>query len=339
MPASTVLAGLPLSVLHGARALGLDGDALLRIAGLRAEDLSDPDARVPEASFLTMLEAIERQEQVPDFGLQLGAAFRIDALGAVGYAISAADNLELALRTLVRFGRLVHEETLYRCELTAAGLYFGRALDPRYAKIRHSAVTSLAGSLVLARTLTGRADIAPARIQFQHARPIDAARYDAFFGIPVEFDAAETAILLPAWTAALPLARQDPSLFAYLSRHAESLLARLPPRDESLADRVRKLVTETLRSGTMTMETIARRLALSERTLQRRLHDEGTTFAELVDETRRALAERYLHERQLAVYEVALLLGYSEPSAFVRAFRRWTGTTPLEFRERGPASP
>ncbi len=333
MSSSTVLAGLPQNVLNGARALGLDADALMQLAELRPEDLTDPDARVPEQKFLTLLDAIERQDQVPDFGLQLGRAFRVEALGAVGYAISAADNLESALRTMIRFARLVHAETMYRCEITEAGLFFGRALEERYARLRHSTVTSLSGTLALSRMLTGRADIAPLRVQFQHARPALADRYDAFFGVPVEYDAAETAIVLPAWSASLPVVRNDPSLFAYLSRHAESLLARLPPGEETLADRIHKLVTETLRSGTVTMEGVAKRLAMSDRTLQRRLQEEGTTFARVVDDTRRALANSYLEDPRLAVFEVALLLGYSEPSAFFRAFRRWTGKTPQEFRQ------
>lgn len=344
MSSSTVLAGLPLNVLHGARAFGLDTDALLQAAGLRMEELADPEARVSEDKFMTLLEAIERQDRVTDFGLQMGLAFRLETLGAVGYAMSAADNLELAVRTLIRFGRLVHEETMYRCEVTEAGLYFGRVLEPRYAAIRHSTVMSLVGTLVLSRALTGRNDLMPMRVQFQHPRPPEAERYDAVFGTAVEFGSGETAIVLPAWCCALPLVRPDPALFAYLSRHAETLLARLPPRAETLADRVRRLITETLRSGTTTMESIAKRLAMSERTLQRRLQDEGTTFAAIVDETRRALARGYLEDRALAVYEVALLLGYSEPSPFIRAFRRWTGQTPQEFRQadatgRGPASP
>ena len=333
MTTSTVHAGLALNVLQAARALGLDTDALMRPAGLRWDEVRDPDGRLAEDKFLGVLEAIERQDQVPDFGLQLGREFRIETLGAVGYAISAAENLELALRTLIRFSRLVHQETMYECRVSDAELYFGRALDARYARIRHSTVMSLAGTLTLARTLTGRTTLAPLRIQLQHARPADAARYDEFFGVAVEFDAIVTAITLPGWAAPLPLVRHDPGLFTYLSRHAEALVASLPTRGETVADRVRTLVMEVLRTGTVTKAGVARRLALSERTLQRRLSEEGTSFAQLVDDVRRALAHEYLADRRLAVYEVAGLLGYSEPSAFFRAFRRWTGKTPLEVRQ------
>ncbi len=329
---STVPAALPLSILEGARALGLDVDELARELGLGWDDLRDPDARVPEAVYLDTLDALEQRYELVDFDV-MSSILHVEALGALGYAMAAANDLEHALRTLTRFGRLAHEDTVYGCEVSESELWFGRALAPRYAKMRYTATTCVASALSQARKLTGRQDLVPVRVHFQHPRPLEAERYEAFFGAPVEFASEATAIVFPGWAASLPLVRQDPSLFAYLSRHAEALLAHLPPREDALADRVRELVADTLRSGTLTQARVAKRLALSERTLQRRLRDEGTSFAEIVDETRRALAHDYLREPGLAMYEIALLLGYSEPSAFFRAFRRWTGRTPLEFRQ------
>jgi AraC-like DNA-binding protein len=329
----TVSAGLPLGTLQAARAFGLDADALMRAAGLRAEDLRDLDARVPEEAYLSLLEAVEAQQQVPDFGLRVGLTYAPQLLGAVGYTLTAAATLEEAFRSLLRFSRLVHEEAMPRLEVTDTHLRLARALQPRLARMLHPNVTALAGTLGIARSLTGVASIRPLRVQLQHPRPPDADRYDALFGVPVEFGAPETAISLPADVARLPLLRADPSLHGYLSRHAEALLARLPPGEEgALADQVRSLLTEMLRAGEPGQAEVARRLALGERTLQRRLKEEGTTFAHLLEGTRRELAQLYLGEERLAVYEVALLLGYSEPSAFFRAFRRWTGRTPQEYR-------
>lgn len=329
---STVLAGLPANVLAGARALGLDADAMMRGAGLLADDLVDPDARVPEAKFLAVLDAIEEQEQVPDFGLRLSDLFRFEVLGAVGYAIGAADDLEHVFTTLERFARLLHAEAAHEYVRTETEIRFGRALDPRYARMRHATSHALAGTLVIARTLTGRDDLIPTRVQLQHPRPPNGASYDAYFGVAVEFASDATSISFPASAGSWRVVRNDPSLFAYLARHAESMLARLPRREPTTVDRVRGIVMERLRTGTLTQELVARRLAMSARTLQRKLEDEGATFAGLLEEIRRELATLYLREPSLAVYEVALLLGYSEPSAFFRAFKRWTGTTPEAFR-------
>jgi AraC-like DNA-binding protein len=334
MSTPTVLAGLPHGVLRAAQAFGLDATALARAAGLDEQVVADPDGRVAEAAYLHLLELLEAQTEVPDFGLRLGTMYQLEALGAVGYAVAAAGTFDDAIRTLLRFARLVHEETMYAYERRDDVIWLGRALPIRYARLRHPTASSLAGLLSIARGLTGRTDLAPVRVELQHARPPNAEAYDALFGVPVAFGAAVTALTLPAWVATLPLLRHDPALFGYLSRHAEALLGRLPLREEPLVHRVRTQIAEALRAGTLSQVRVARQLAMSDRTLQRRLQEDGTSFATLVDEIRRDLACRYLAEPNLAIYEVALLLGYAEPSAFFRAFRRWTGQTPLEFRQQ-----
>jgi AraC-like DNA-binding protein len=153
-------------------------------------------------------------------------------------------------------------------------------------------------------------------------------------GCPVRFGAPESRAVL--WRAPLerPLPRHDPALFAYLERHAQALLAGVPA-EGGVVERVQRLITEGLRSGEPVQAEVARRLALSERTLQRGLREADTSFAAILDAVRRQLAQLHLSERSLALHEVAFLLGYSEPSAFHRAFRRWTGQTPQEFRGAG----
>jgi AraC-like DNA-binding protein len=339
MPTPTVSAGLPLGTLQAARAFGLDAEALMRAAGLREEDLQDVDGRVPTEAYLTLLDALEAQTEVPDFGLRWGERIRPEVLGAVGYAMSAAATLEDALRCILRFGRLLHEEAMPWLEVTELHLRVARPLRPRLARMVHPTGNAMLSILTLARSLTGVATLRPLRVQLQHPRPAHAAQYEAVFDCPVEFGAETTGITLPASAARLPLVKADPHLHAYLSRHAEGLLGRLPNGStEALADHVRSLLTDTLRAGEPSQAEVARRLALGERTLQRRLKEERTTFAQLLEETRRELAGLYLEEQRLAVYEVALLLGYAEPSAFHRAFRRWTGQTPQEFRAARRAS-
>lgn len=331
---STVLAGLPANVLAGAGALGLDVDALMRVAGVTADEIADPDARIAESKFLAVLDAIEQHPHVPDFGLRLSALFRYEALGAVGYAVGASEDLGQALRTLERFAKLLHAEAAHELTTSGTEAHFGRALEPRYASMRQATSHALGGTLVLARALTGRDDLLPTRVSLQHPPPENRPRYDEFFGIAVEFEAAATSIAFPVGALSLPVVRHDPSLFAYLARHADAMLARLPSREPTTVDRVRASVTELLRTGTLTQELVARRLATSERTLQRRLGEEAATFGGVVEDVRRELASRYLREPGLPVYEIALLLGYSEPSAFFRAFRRWEDCTPLEYRAR-----
>jgi AraC-like DNA-binding protein len=168
---------------------------------------------------------------------------------------------------------------------------------------------------------------------FQHPPlPADAlAELQSSIGCPLRFNEGETRLVLSRAALERPVVAPNQGLFAYLERHAEALQARVRA-SASIASRVRELLTLCLREGEPDQGAVARQLAVSERTLQRRLQDEGVTFAGLLDEVRADLSRMYLGDPQLAVFEIAFLLGYSEPSAFNRAFRRWTGQTPSEFR-------
>ncbi|HYY42110.1 MAG TPA: helix-turn-helix domain-containing protein, partial [Pyrinomonadaceae bacterium] len=169
-------------------------------------------------------------------------------------------------------------------------------------------------------------------VSFQHPQPADTTEHRRIFRAPVHFDQPRNELVLDRALLALPLARADAGLCALLDRHAQELLARLPQRDDTTAQ-VRRLLSDALSGGDPNIAAVARQLGLSARTLQRKLRAEGTSYQDLLDLMRRDLARRYLQERDMAVCEVAYLLGFSGPSAFHRAFRRWTGVTPKEFRQ------
>lgn len=140
--------------------------------------------------------------------------------------------------------------------------------------------------------------------------------------------------MLPRATLARPCPAADAALSQVIVRHAEGLLAALPDPSDSFANRLRRLISAQLASGGATLTAAAHALKLGERSLQRRLADDGLTFDAIVEEVRRELALRYLADPALAIGEIAYLLGYSEPSAFHRAFRRWTGRTPEAWRSQ-----
>ncbi len=129
-----------------------------------------------------------------------------------------------------------------------------------------------------------------------------------------------------------PVPSADPALSRVIERHAEELLAKLPQRTERTTDRVQHLLSRALGEGEVTLAAMARRLRMSERSLQRKLADEDASFDALLDAMRRDLALRYLADPKIGIAEVAYLLGYSEPCPFHRAFKRWTGSTPSEAR-------
>jgi AraC-like DNA-binding protein len=212
---------------------------------------------------------------------------------------------------------------------------FRRTEPPRIARLAPLVVAAPVGTLTLLRELTGVSDASttPIEAAFQHPPPANAARYQEVLGCPVHFNADELRLVIPRAVFDRPLRRADEQLFDYLERHAQALLERAVERDTASA-LVRQTLCARLREGEPRQGDVARALALSERTLQRRLTEEGTSFAAILDEIRAELARMYLGDPNLAVFEVAYLVGYSEPSAFVRAFRRWTGTNPREYRQR-----
>ena len=175
-------------------------------------------------------------------------------------------------------------------------------------------------------------DFTPTAVEFQHDPPADISEHLRLFRCPIEFRAATNRLSFNSSSLSVPIEQADASLCALLDRHAQELLAKYPPRD-SLVDQVRSIIASEFRGGDPSLERVADQLRLTPRTLQRKLHELGTSHNDLLDQMRRQLAMRYLREREMAICEVAYLLGFSESSSFHRAFKRWTGVTPKEFRK------
>jgi AraC-like DNA-binding protein len=173
-------------------------------------------------------------------------------------------------------------------------------------------------------------DFVPTRVELQMPEPPDMRRHREVFRCPLVYGCARTVVVFPRSVWQLPLAGASQELKEVLERHAAEMLARRDDGD-ALA-RVRAAIRTELPQGPPKLETVASRVAMSMRTLQRRLGDAATTFQTLVEDERREAAKSYLRRPDLAVGEVAYLLGYSEPSAFARAFKRWTGKSPREYR-------
>ena len=164
-------------------------------------------------------------------------------------------------------------------------------------------------------------------VEVTHPRPPHAAEYDRVFAAPVTFGAARNAMrIAPSWLSA-PVRRPDGYVFGVFIEHAEGLMARLA-EGRTLRGRVEGLLAARLHKGPMSMAEVAGELNMSQQTLYRRLKDEGASFEAVLEALRRDLAEGYLSSRKLSVNETAYLLGFSDPSAFSRAYKRWTGASP-----------
>ncbi|HEX2679263.1 MAG TPA: AraC family transcriptional regulator ligand-binding domain-containing protein, partial [Polyangiales bacterium] len=198
------------------------------------------------------------------------------------------------------------------------------------------AESSLANMLVIGRKLTGQR-LSPHEVWFRHAQPSDTREHARIFACTLRFGAPSDALIFDASWLELPLLNANRALADTLDRHAQELLQKIAKTD-SLADRVRKQLSVLLPDGNVSIQRVARALAMSSRTLQRRLLDEGTSLSKLTEELRIELSLRYLAEPTLGIEDVALMLGFSDSRAFRRAFKRWQGVPPAEHRARTRAS-
>jgi AraC-like DNA-binding protein len=324
----------PFARLEGAgpRALGL-----LNRVGIEPADFANPDTRIPHRTAIELLEAGLENRQDPTIGLQAGSLAEPCDLDVLEYAARSRPTLGDALSCIARYYRLMHsaaefllidegERVVYRYRVTD-GMHQPPAANDFV----------LSSTLSFVRRNTGPAG-RPAEVHFAHPEPSYVEAYARYFECPIFFGGGTNDIVFERAALAAAMVRSDPDVSQAYEQHAQKLVDRLPAI-EGTAGKVRRIVIEQLRGGEVTMEFMALRLAMSVPTLRRRLDQEGTTFSDIVDEIRRELAERYLREPSMAVSEVAFLLGFSSESAFHRAFRRWTGEAPSEFRARARRVP
>jgi len=196
---------------------------------------------------------------------------------------------------------------------------------------RHQIEFWLVTLVRLCRQVTGTR-LAPRNLRIRHRRDETSEEMRSFFGCDVEFGAASDEIIFPAPVASLPIVGSDNYLNDLLLRYAEEALADRPQVRTSVRSAVERVLPQLLPHAKASASNVAQKLAISTRTLSRKLRDEDVAFVEILEETRAALAKRYLAERDLPVSEIAWLLGYGEVSSFTHAFKRWTGMTPRQFR-------
>jgi AraC-like DNA-binding protein len=310
-------------------------DAFWRATDLTPVMLADAEARVSPAQFCVAWAEALRSTRDPALALRIAETISPGAFGVVEYVCRSAPSLHEALRQWVRYLGILDDAV----EVALVDLGAEVALRVvRESDAPAPAAHELCFALLLRRAqhlVEGR--VAPISVRFSHPAPAgQLARYRAFFGHKVHFGADQTELSLPRDALDQPLATADPELLAILVATADERRAHATS-DPPLTEQVRRALRGAFGQDDAQLEAIARRLGVTGRSLQRRLQDEGTSFQALRDDTRRALANRYLGE-ELSLSEISFLLGFSEPSAFFRAFKRWTGMTPVERRARMRAS-
>jgi AraC-like DNA-binding protein len=292
--------------------------------------------RIPLDKYLALLELAAEVARDPHFGLHF-AARAFDTVGLLAYIARNSPNLGAAITNAMRYLRL-HVDAA-ELSLAFAGpevrLAY-RLTDPSIRPSRHYIELVMACFLRFVRE--GIDDgWSPHEVQFHHAPPADVSPYRRLFGALVRFDQNDNAMVFKRGLLSRPLRAADHQLLRFLEEHACAVLAELPVPDDDLIGRLRRFLIDALPHDEGGLSAAARALGMSTRTLQRRLRERGIVYAGLVDDVRRHLSSKYLADGNLSLGEIAYLLGYSESSAFNRAYRRWTGRTPSVDRRRAAA--
>ncbi|MBS1117934.1 MAG: Transcriptional regulator, AraC family protein [Deltaproteobacteria bacterium] len=321
------------STLLALGAAGVDCPALIAQLAIPHELLADPDARVSVELYHRLWREGSTLSSDPDFGLHAGERMPVGAFDVLDYLLRSSRDVGDAIANTMRYFRIMSEAAELALEVEAdRACLRQRLVADEHGVPRHVGECFL--SVIVARYRGVVGTTMPLRsVTFMHPRPTDTSEHRRIFGTEVLFDRDCNSLAFDAHLLAAPFATADPALNELLGRHAARLLHALPQSD-GFPDRVRHAIGRAADAGEFSVTALATRLHLSRRTLQRKLGEHGLAAETMIDDTRRTLALRYLEEHKLAIAEVAALVGFSELSAFYRAFKRWTGTTPRRYASR-----
>jgi AraC-like DNA-binding protein len=314
---------------------GVELAPLLAQAGLNRQQVDDDHARISVRSQIKLIELAADAMQDELLGFHLARDFDLREMGLLYYVLASSEKLGDSLHRAVRYSTIANEGIVlsFRDEADAAMTFTYVGVD-RHSD-RHQIEFWLTSLARICRQLTGR-HLIPTHANVVHDREMGAVELNTFFGCDVAFGAHVDEVVFPGHVNDLPVVSGDPYLNELLIKYCEDALSDRRGRRGTLRSELENEIVQLLPHGKTQMGTIARRLGMSKRTLARRLSSEGLTFAGILADLRVDLAKRHLTDEDLAISQIAWLLGYQEVSAFTHAFKRRTGKTPKEARsEKG----
>ena len=327
----TVLNVSSRALLTACERMGVDTDKILASAGLTREAIEDPDGRIPLPSMGAMWHKAYELSKDPDLVLHAVEALPFGAYKVIDFLAWNAPTIGEALCKVSQYFPLIHTAARLPIEVGDNVVTFGVGCpEAPAAATRPWIEYTLAAIFLRTRTATG-VDYPLRQVEIAHPAPERTSEQERIFGCPVRYGTPASCMTLDRVVWDLPVTRADHSLFKVLDEHAQLLLERLP-KSTGEVGRVRAAIGAELRGGDPSLEHVAKGLGMSPRTVQRRLKEEGTSYNDLLDEMRGETAKTYLGQRDVALSEVAYLLGFAEQSSFSRAFKRWTGQSPGEYR-------
>jgi len=310
----------------------LDAAPLLKAADLTTQQAENGHVRVSARTQIKFLNGAADAMRDEFLGVRLAQTLDLRELGLLYYVLASSETLGEALQRVARYSR-IHNEAVhitYHHSKDVSTLTFEYVGVSRLSD-RHQIEFFVTVILRICRQLCGR-QLSPSSVRLKHRRTKLPAALRTFFGCDIDFGSRVDRIVYPKVVGSIPVVYSDPHLNLLMVGYCEDALSKRHTRSGGWQLRVENAIAPLLPHGLANVEEVAQRLALSPRTLARRLASEGITFAGILDNLRCDLAKRYLGEPDLPIAEIAWLLGYRESSAFNHAFKRWTGKTPKQVR-------
>ena len=312
------------------KSYGIEPEPLFRKMSMNPELMKRPGGRYRLDSIDNLWRKASELIDDPCFGLKAAELWHPSNFGALGYAMLASNTLRTALERVDRYHRFLSDELFIKLNETEAGLTYTliSSHEKRDIPARNHAILAVTMSMCRSNYIE---DLAPVSVTLTHPKPSCSSRFYEYFRSPVVFESPANSLTLPIEAVDKSLPGSNPQLAELNDQVMIEYLAQLD--QDRITQKVKAIIIDQLPSGNVTDENVARALYMSSRKLQRQLQSAGTTFNTLLNEIRQDLAQKYLRDQDTSMTEIAFLLGFSESSAFSRAFRRWMGVSPSAYRK------
>lgn len=319
-------------LLEAAAARGVSAASLARAAGLADGALCAAPDTLAAGDYVRLLAVGAELADDPHFGLHVGERVKLGTYSVYGLILLSCRDFAQVFQQTLRYEQLAHDLGRSALHLDGADAQY-EWISNYPAASRHLAESVFAGIRVFSAWLAGAA-LPASQMAFSHALDADGAEYERVFGVMPVFGAATHAATFDAGLLAWPVPNADVGLYPVLQQHAEQLLERRSRDAGGIAALVHAAIIQNLAHDRVCLAFIAADLKLTPRTLQRKLSGAGTSFQQVLDRARHALATDYLRRPGLSLVDIAFLLGYQEQSAFTHAFKEWSGVNPGAWREQ-----
>ena len=325
-------------IVQDAADLGAEPEALWRVAGIPDPDALDPNERVETDRVYDVIEAAVELTGFEDLYVRVQETRDISAFEGLGFAVATSATVRDALHQICRYAAFWTSDLQLECveEERSARLRVRSSSRPRFGL--HLRMAGMLASLVVHGRRACGWDWSPERVWLPGPEPADRTAYDRIFRAPITFEVGKAELSLDLELMETPLTQADPAMAEFFDAYLDEQVARIP-REPTVMGEVKRTVRRLLPDGSPKLDLVARQLGMSARTLQRRLDEAGVSFQDIVTDVRRDLAQRHLEDPELSVSEVASRLGFSDASSFHRAFKKWNGMTPREWRRRSAPPP